>query len=189
MAQVQGEHMFLMHCWHYGPWWQCLWFILLWWWVIHMIRLEVDSLMVFAWSLYCSWHIYGWGLLAGYMDDYSKLHCGDVMMMSPYPYDDKLFHAYVDWHRSSLLMIHGPCRSGWLWCFSLMIEWLYAKGCGHILMIHALIQVADDICYGADHTMLLLMFIMTLFRCLIMYIIRCKGHNKTHDVIMCLYLL
>ena len=58
-----------------------------------------------------------------------------------------------------------------------------------ILMIHALIQVAGDICYGADHTVSLLMFIMILFRCLIMYIIRCKGHIKTHDVIMCLYLL
>jgi len=65
-------------------------------------------------------------------------------------------------------------------------------------MIHALIQVAglvaNDRCYGADHTMLLLMFIMILFRCLvfvinIMYIIRCKGHIKTHDVIVCLYLL
>jgi len=65
-------------------------------------------------------------------------------------------------------------------------------------MIHALIQVAglvaDDRYYGADHTMLLLMFIMILFRCLvfvinIMYIIRCKGHIKTHDVIVCLYLL
>ena len=56
-------------------------------------------------------------------------------------------------------------------------------------MIHALIQVAGDICYGADHTVSLLMFIMILFRCLIMYIIRCKGHIKTHDVIMCLYLL
>ena len=65
-------------------------------------------------------------------------------------------------------------------------------------MIHALTQdaglVADDRCYGADHTILLLMFIMILFRCLVfiinvMYIIRCKGHIKTHDVIVCLYLL
>ena len=139
----------------------------------------------------CSWHIYGWGLLAGYMDDYSKFHC---WMMSSYLYDDRLFRAYVDWCRSSLLMILGPRRSGWLWCFSHMIEWLYIlckrmSWCGHILMIHALIQVAGDICYGADHTVSLLMFIMILFRCLIMYIIRCKGHIKTHDVIMCLYLL
>ena len=65
-------------------------------------------------------------------------------------------------------------------------------------MILALIQVAGlvvvDICYGADHTVSLLMFIMILFRCLVsiinvMYIIRCKGHIKTHDVIVCLYLL
>ena len=58
-------------------------------------------------------------------------------------------------------------------------------------MIHALIQVAglvaDDRCYGADHTMLLLMFIMILFRCLVF--VRCKGHIKTHDVIVCLYLV
>ena len=119
---------------------------------------------------------------------------GDMMMMSSHLYDDRLFRAYVDWCRSSLLMILGPRRSGWLWCFSHMIEWLYIickrmSWCGHILMIHALIQVAGDICYGADHTVSLLMFIMILFRCLIMYIIRCKGHIKTDDVIMCLYLL
>jgi len=65
-------------------------------------------------------------------------------------------------------------------------------------MIHALMQVASlvavDRFYGADHTVLLLMVIMISFRCLVsvinvMYIIRCKGHIKTHDVIVCLYLL
>ena len=65
-------------------------------------------------------------------------------------------------------------------------------------MIHALIQVVGlvtiDRCYGSDHTVSLLMFIMILFGCLVsvinvMYIIRCKGHIKTHDVIVCLYLL
>ena len=65
-------------------------------------------------------------------------------------------------------------------------------------MIHALIQVAGlvavDRYYEADHTMLLLMFIMILFKCLVFvinvkYIIQCKGHIKTHDVILCLYLL
>ena len=49
-------------------------------------------------------------------------------------------------------------------------------------------------CYGANHTVSLLMFIMILFRCLVsvinfMYIIRCKGHIKTHGVIVCLYLV
>ena len=66
------------------------------------------------------------------------------------------------------------------------------------LGIHALIQVVGlvtiDRCYGSDHTVSLLMFIMILFGCLVsvinvMYIIRCKGHIKTHDVIVCLYLL
>jgi len=41
-------------------------------------------------------------------------------------------------------------------------------------MIHALIQVAGlvavDRCYGVDHTVLLLMFIMILFRCLVFVI-------------------
>jgi len=115
MAQVQGEHMFLMHCWHYGPWWQCSWFILLWWWVMHLIRLVVDSLIVFAWSLYCSWHIYGWGLLVEYMDDYSSCIDGDMMMMRSYLYDDRLFRTYVDWWRCFHLMALGSWRSGWLW--------------------------------------------------------------------------
>jgi len=65
MARVQGEHMFLMHCWHYGPWWWCLWFILLWLWVVHMIRFVVESLMLIAWSLYCSWHISRWAVEQG----------------------------------------------------------------------------------------------------------------------------
>ena len=120
-------------------------------------------------------------------------------MMSSYLYDDRLFRAYVDWCRSSLLLILVPCRSGWLWCFSHIIEWFYIlckrmSWYGHTLMIHALIQVAGDRCYGADHTVSLLMFIMNLFSCLVsvinvMYIVRCKGHIKTHDVIVCLYLL
>ena len=125
---------------------------------------------------------------------------GDLMMMSSYLYDDRFFHTYVDWY--SQLMILGPCRSGWLWCFSHMIEWfriyriLFKRMSWyrHTLMIHALIQVVGDRCYGADHSVSLLMFIMILFRCLVsvinvMYIIRCKGHTKTHDVIVCLYLL
>ena len=82
------------------------------------------------------------------------------------------------------LMILGSCSSGWLWCFSHMIqcEWFFIyrilfkrmSWYGNTLMIHALIQVAglvaNDRCYGADHTMLLLMFIMILFRCLVFVI-------------------
>jgi len=65
-------------------------------------------------------------------------------------------------------------------------------------MFLALMQVAGlvtvDRYYEEDHIVLLLMFIMILFRFLVslinvMYIIRCKGHIKTHDVIVCLYLL
>lgn len=44
---------------------------------------------------------------------------GDMMMMSSYLYDDRLLCTYVDWY--SQLMIHGPCRSVWLWCFTHMI--------------------------------------------------------------------
>ena len=122
---------------------------------------------------------------------------GDMMMMSSYLYDDRLFRTYVDWCRYSKLMILGPCRSGWLWCFSHMIEWF----CIYRILFkrmsrygHTLIQVAGDRCYGANHTVSLLMFIMILFRCLVsiinvMYIIRCKGHIKAHDVIVCLYIL
>lgn len=148
----------------------------------------VESLMVIAWSLYCSWHLYGWGLLARYMDDYSKLHW--------WRHDDDEFLPI--WCR---LMILVSCK---IWMamvfltYDRIILFKRMSWYGHTLMIHALIQVvglvADDSCYGADYTMLLLMFIMILFRCLVfvinvMYIIRCKGHIKTHDVIVCLYLL
>ena len=134
-------------------------------------------------------------MLAGYMDDYYIV--GDMMMMSSYLYDDRLFHMMIDadilnWWYLVLADLDGYVVSHiWIEC-----EWFCWYR--HTLMIHALTQdaglVADDRCYGADHTILLLMFIMILFRCLVfvinvMYIIRCKGHIKTHDVIMCLYSL
>ena len=50
---------------------------------------------------------------------------GDMLMIRSYLYNDRLFRTYVDWCRYSQLMILGPCRSGWLWCFSHMIEWFY----------------------------------------------------------------
>jgi len=46
---------------------------------------------------------------------------GDMMMMSSYIYDDRWFHMLIDADIPKL-MILGSCRSGWLWCFSHMIE-------------------------------------------------------------------
>jgi len=84
----------------------------------------------------------GWGLSVDTGMIIQSCIVEDMMMMSSYLYDDRLFRAYVDWCRSSLLMILGPCRSGWLWCFSHMIEWFYIlckrmSWWGHTLMIHA----------------------------------------------------
>ena len=39
---------------------------------------------------------------------------GDMMMMSSYLCDDRLRLTYVDWFRSSQMMILGSCRS-WCW--------------------------------------------------------------------------
>lgn len=161
MAQVQGEHMFLMHCWHYGPWWWCL---LLWYdykpfkwlilrsdlWCLHG-DLRKDKKKYIAWILLmmslshvviiiCIKIIYFRIVLGTYMDE--DCWMDTWMIIQRCIDDDRLFRAYVDWCRSSLLMILGPYRSGWLWCFSHMIEWFYIickrmSWCGHTLMIHA----------------------------------------------------
>ena len=38
---------------------------------------------------------YGWGLLAGYMDDYSSCIVGDMMIIDSYLYDDRLIDADI----------------------------------------------------------------------------------------------
>jgi len=135
-----------------------------------------------------------WMRIVGWMFIQSCI-VGDMMMMSSYLYDD----TYVDWCKYSQLMILSSCRSGWLWCFSHMIEWeFYSKEWVNADIPWWFMQVvglvAVDRWYGADHSVLLLMFILILFMCLVsvmnaMHIIRCKGHIKTHDVIVCLYIL
>ena len=156
-------------------------------WIHLMMSLSYDVVTICIKIIYCR-------LFLAQMDEDCRLDTWmiiqsciveDMMMMSSYLYDDRLFRTYADIPK---------WWSWWLWCFSHRMWKFY--WCGHTLMIHALMQVAGlvvvDRYYEADHTMLLL--IMILFRCLVfvinvMYITRCKGHIKTHDVIVCLYLL
>ena len=121
----------------------------------------------------CSWHICGWGLLDGYMDDYSKMHWWWVLT---YMMIGCFVHILIDadlpywWY-----LVHA-----WLWHFSHMIEWFYIlykrmSWWGHTLMIHASCWSSCywQILWSRSYSVVADIYIMWLV--------------FSHDVMVCLY--
>ena len=141
----------------------------------HILQYDAGFLLFLAhiWMRIVGW-IHGWLFKVTLLETwcwwvltYMMIGCFICWLMQIFPIDDTWFMQI--WMAMVFLTYDRMWMILYIQNFFKRMSWY-----GHTLMIHALIQVsslvANDRCYGAEHTMLLLMFIMILFRCLVFVI-------------------